>query len=689
MDDRYKKRDATWVTERLYAVMPENDKQRLFPHPRNPSAVVLLSFAEDENDVNGGFNDLLQRLMLEDHKARLPGATITHPGKLTAPILPRPSPSVAESGPSGAPARASADENSSRPSSTAESRPSGAPARASPDENPSRPSRTANGIAFGRPQLVSKSDRLLMEAAHTRYESFRLELARRYRQLAERAEENNKRVAEGLPPLEALRFDDAALPAGDLRDEVRDREAKARAEDWATRLPCWVRVNHGRYSGDVGLLVKIIVKPDSYGFERHAGVILMVARLPEYPAQQPNESYSTTGGKPRSRYPRAHIRTAIAQRLFPPSEYTFERDTSKDDICENMELYKFRRRPRAGIPPLVEWLVGGNVDRSFSFAVRTPWITAEDRRFSLCPKPSDGAILDFDPFALRYLFKEPKELQRLDDAVRPRHMNMDWRSVDNEAAAHREISWDIRIRDRVRVVQGEQRGMIGLVSAVFPEAGVAHLRVVDSVGHISAACLIDNLDRHLLAGDTVSFTRAGDTATGLVVFVDDAKADGKPTLQMAHLFIRPDEPLVRVRPPKGSNLAEVTQVDVWSRTCRAVEVAHDPTVGEAPTLLHRGEPIDDSRPEESDDVRMLDDLHLDLTKHHDIELRPDGPGRPHVLVNGAPLGHKDRVSVERGKLTGRWGVVLDIKWDLPSLVLERYGEDFSGRELVRYLSTVE
>jgi ribosomal protein L24 len=613
----------------------------------------MVTAAPEDNDSNGGLNGRMGRLWARDHQAQLPSAAVPRRDNIWSGILP-PQP---------------------------------------PDAGPEKGKKSlglANGIVFGRPRLVNKTEHPRMQAFSNYYDAIREKQERRRRVLAEHAEANAKRADEGLSPLEAPSFDDAETLPEDPDHQVRDIEADARAEAWATRVPCWVRVNHGRYSGDVGLLVKVILKVNSYGLDQYAGAILMVARLPEYPAQPPSESYSTTGSKPRTRFPRAHIRTAIAERLFPSSEYTFERDTSKDDLCRGMKVYKFRRQPREGVPPLVEWLVGGDVNRSFSFAMRTPWVTAEDRQFSACPKPTDGEILDFNPFALRYLFEDARLMKRFDDTVRPRHMNMGWKSVDNEAAAHRELSWDVRIGDRVRVAQGEPYGLIGLVHAVFPQVGVAHLRPVDKgAGHVSVACVIDDLDRHLSAGDTVSFTRAGDTATGLVVFVDDVKTDGKPMLQMAHLFIRPDEPLVCFRASEGRYLAEVTQVDVWSRTCRAVEVAHDPTVGEAPTLLHRGQPIDDSRPEESDDVRMLDDLHLDLTKHHDIELRPDGPGRPHVLVNGAPLGHKDRVSVERGKLTGRWGVVLDIKWDLPSLVLERYGEDFSGRELVRYLSTVE
>jgi hypothetical protein len=406
-------------------------------------------------------------------------------------------------------------------------------------------SQGAHGIMLGQPLRVSHRDYPPMTAAYERYErslAREAEEERRRALLREHKEQNEERAAEGLSPLEALDLEPLLGLPWDLQEDVRKIRMDDKAAEWKRRLPCWVRMNHGRYTGDVGILMGVILRPQN-GFERWAGVILLVPRMPEHPSQQETETYLTTTGKARSRFPRAHLNTSLAKRLFPADEYTVAKMTCA--YLPTWDLFKFRRRPLKGDKSLVEWLAASNGKRTLSFAVRTSWITEPDRAFSECEKPLDGVILDFSPFCLRHRFDGPEERQRFDDMVQPRHFNPGWRITGGAASSRQQGAWDACAGDRVRVIAGELQGAIGVVPDVRiqdPAAAPA------KSSRLCGACLINDLDHQLVAGDAVAFTTLGVALQGLVVFVDMVpQGDGDHVLQLqrAHVLTRPDEPLVR------------------------------------------------------------------------------------------------------------------------------------------------
>jgi hypothetical protein len=373
----------------------------------------------------------------------------------------------------------------------------------------------APGIRLAKSRAVPLADHPRMQAA---YELYQQEL-------------------DGIVP----------APEEDLGSRTRAIMAKQKFSTWLERVPCWVRMNHGRYSGDIGLLVGLVDKFDDHSRTlRPAGLVFLVPRLPEHPSQKANESYSTTSGSPRRRFAPCHFHGALAKRLFPAGDYMFEKNHDWVNI-PNVQVHKFQGPPPTGDRPLVEYLAGHASGRSSAFAVRQPWLTESDRSFSLCPKPSDAEILNFDPFALGELFETPVEFSRFRDAIRPRH---------GAQAAVNNVSldgWNVGVDDPVRVLGGDLKGATGVVEDVFPDVGIAHVRVTDPGatphprGRLSGACWIVELDKDFNVGHVVSFSHSGQVVEGSVFSVDvvaSEEVDIAGGLQRVHVFVREDLPVV-------------------------------------------------------------------------------------------------------------------------------------------------
>jgi hypothetical protein len=493
--------DARWVSQQLMLHASGTPIQRVFPHPWASRTVVIMtprrqSWLPSDRAVDY----LITKLSYQDRLYE------RHP---------------TQSWPSFAPPETSKDPASVESVST-------------------------SGISLSQPKRVSPATYPQMEAAYERYEQGLerdVEELRQRTLLQDVATNNLRLVAQGDEPLPNPSLPELFVLAEDIGPRAREISIQKNAKAWYDRAPCWIRMKHGRYSGDIGILVGIADRSDK-GVDRPTGIVFLVPRLPEYPGQPTNDTYSTITGKPRRRFARCHFNAALGERLFPAPDYTIEKNHDWISLCE---VRKFHGQTPSGDPSLVEYLAGSASGRSFAFAVRLPWITEGDRYFSACPRPSDAEILDFDPFALGELFDSPQELVQFKDMVRPRHSAQ---AVANSATS---ADWDVLAGDRVRIIGGEMKGATGVVEDVFADLGIAHVRITDPgvqlhpQGHLSGACPIGYLDKDFLTGNVVSFQYAGEVLEGSVVYVDvhaSEVADACDGLQRVHVFVREGRPLV-------------------------------------------------------------------------------------------------------------------------------------------------